>query len=104
MSLILFCFNGQVLLTIDLYLGLYIQDLTYNAQKPAQIASTPNGEPLVNFERYRTAATIVKSLLRLIDASTKYNFEPVRGVIERCLWISALADDKIVAYSKYLES
>ncbi|PGH03743.1 hypothetical protein GX51_03887 [Blastomyces parvus] len=84
------------------FVGLYVQDLTYNSQKPAQIASTRDGEPLVNFERYRTAATIVKSLLRLIDASTKYTFEPVYGVIERCLWISALPDDKIVALSKDL--
>ncbi|ODH13941.1 hypothetical protein ACO22_06776 [Paracoccidioides brasiliensis] len=85
------------------FIGLYVQDLTYNSQKPAQIASTRDGEPLVNFERYRTAATIVKSLLRLIDASTKYTFEPAHGIIERCLWISALPDEKIVALSKSLE-
>ncbi|EEH08620.1 conserved hypothetical protein [Histoplasma capsulatum G186AR] len=84
------------------FVGLYVQDLTYNSQKPAQIASTRDGEPLVNFERYRTAATIVKSLLRLIDASTKYTFEPVYGIIERCLWISALPDEKIVALSNDL--
>ncbi|KLJ07538.1 hypothetical protein EMPG_16991 [Blastomyces silverae] len=84
------------------FVGLYVQDLTYNSQKPAQIASTRDGEPLVNFERYRTAATIVKNLLRLIDASTKYTFEPVYGVIERCLWISALPDEKIMALSKDL--
>ncbi|KAL2375488.1 hypothetical protein RJ035_001369 [Blastomyces gilchristii] len=84
------------------FVGLYVQDLTYNSQKPAQIASTRDGEPLVNFERYRTAAAIVKSLLRLIDASTKYTFEPVFGVIERCLWISALPDEKIMALSKDL--
>ncbi|OJD15469.1 hypothetical protein AJ78_04264 [Emergomyces pasteurianus Ep9510] len=84
------------------FVGLYVQDLTYNSQKPAQIASTRDGEPLVNFERYRTAATIVKSLLRLIDASTKYTFEPVYGVIERCLWISALSDEKIVGLSTAL--
>ena len=85
------------------FLGLYVQDLTYNSQKPAQIASTRDGEPLVNFERYRTAAAIVKSLLRLIDASTKYSFQPIPGVIERCLWISALPDEDIVAFSKALE-
>ncbi|PGH09372.1 hypothetical protein AJ79_05684 [Helicocarpus griseus UAMH5409] len=84
------------------FVGLYVQDLTYNSQKPAQIASTREGEPLVNFERYRTAATIVKSLLRLIDASTKYTFEPIYGIIERCLWISALPDEKIVVLSRSL--
>lgn len=57
----------------------------------------------MNFERYRTAAAIVKSLLRLIDASTKYSFQPAPGVIEKCLWVSALADENIVAFSKALE-
>ncbi|EAS32384.1 low temperature essential protein 1 [Coccidioides immitis RS] len=85
------------------FVGLYVQDLTYNAQKPAQIAGTRDGEPLVNFERYRTAASIVKSLLRLIDSSTKYNFEPIYGLVERCLWIASLTDDRIITLSKELE-
>ncbi|KAJ6093336.1 hypothetical protein N7486_008625 [Penicillium sp. IBT 16267x] len=84
------------------FIGLYVHDLTYNAQKPAQI---PRGEGglLVNFERYRTAARIVKSLLRLIDASTKYRFEPVQGIIERCLWVACLSEDDIQSRSKQLE-
>lgn len=84
------------------FVGLYVHDLTYNAQKPAQVASR-TGEPLVNFERYRTAAKIVKSLLRLIDASTKYAFEPVPGIIERCLWIASLPEEQIQACSKQLD-
>ncbi|KAJ5960332.1 Guanine-nucleotide dissociation stimulator CDC25 [Penicillium vulpinum] len=84
------------------FIGLYVHDLTYNAQKPAQVNST-NGGLLVNFERYRTAARIVKSLLRLIDASTKYKFEPVQGIIERCLWIASLPEDEIQSRSKALE-
>ena len=83
--------------------GLYVHDLTYNAQKPSEIAGTRDGEPLVNFDRYSTAATIVKSLLRLIDASSRYDFKPVEGVIERCLWMAALPDDRIQALSKALE-
>lgn len=84
-------------------IALYIHDLTYNSQKPSQIASTRDGEPLVNFERYRTTATIVKSLLRLIDASAKYTFQPVEGAIERCLWMACLPDDLIRLKSKELE-
>ncbi|KAJ5093083.1 hypothetical protein N7456_008944 [Penicillium angulare] len=84
------------------FIGLYVHDLTYNAQKPAQI-SRKGGDLLVNFERYRTAARLVKSLLRLIDASTKYRFQPVQGVIERCLWISCLREDEIQSRSKDLE-
>lgn len=57
----------------------------------------------MNFDRYRTSSRIIKSLLRLIDASTKYTFEPVQGVIERCLWISSLSDENIQALSKSLE-
>lgn len=85
-------------------LALYLHDLTYNAQKPSVIASTRDGEPLINFERYRTAATIVKSLLRLIDASAKYDFKPVEGAIERCLWMATLSDDMIRNRSKILEA
>ena len=81
--------------------GLYIHDLTYNAQKPAQV-TTRAGEPLVNFERHRTTARIVKNLLRLIDASTKYSFQPVQGVIERCLWIASLSEEEIQARSRGL--
>ena len=86
------------------FMGLYIHDLTYNAQKPAEIASSRDSEPLINFERYRTAATIVKGLLRLIEASSRYNFPPVESVIGRCLWVAALSDDRVVALSKGLET
>lgn len=83
--------------------AMYIHDLTYNSQKPSQIASTRDGEPLINFERYRTTASIVKSLLRLIDASAKYNFQPVDGALDRCLWMASLSDEMIRVKSKELE-
>ncbi|KAL4921883.1 hypothetical protein BDW62DRAFT_98156 [Aspergillus aurantiobrunneus] len=84
------------------FVGLYIHDLTYNAQKPVQVATTREGEPLINFERYRTTARIVKSLLRLIDASTKYNVDPVPGIVERALWITSLSEEQIQIRSKLL--
>ncbi len=80
-----------------------MHDLTYNAQKPSHIPGGRGSESLINFERYRTTAVIVKGLLRLIDASSQYNFEPVQGVIERCLWLAALGDDRIRSTSKALE-
>ena len=84
--------------------AMYIHDLTYNSQKPSQIASSRDGEPpLINFERYRTTATIVKSLLRLIDASAKYNFQPVAGALDRCLWMASLSDEMIRIKSKELQ-
>ncbi|KAI5302193.1 hypothetical protein KEM56_000932 [Ascosphaera pollenicola] len=85
------------------FVGLYVQDLTYNAQKPPTIHVEGGAQPLVNLERYRTAASIIKSLLRLIDASTRYGFTPVNGVIERCLWISCLKDEDIRLLSKSAE-
>ena len=85
------------------YPALYIHDLTYNSQKPSLVASVVGGEPLVNFERYRSTALIVKNLLRLIDASSKYTYQPVDGVIERCLWMASLSDEAIRAKSKDLE-
>ena len=84
--------------------ALFIHDLTYNAQKPSVIASTRDAEPLINFERYRTTATIVKSLLRLIDASAKYDFRPVEGALERCLWMASLSDEGIRNKSRDLEA
>jgi RasGEF domain/RasGEF N-terminal motif len=86
------------------FIGLYVHDLTYNAQKPAQIATSRDGEPLINFARYRTAATIIKGLLRLIDASARYEFAPVEGVLERCLWLASLSDGRIREMSKSLEA
>ncbi|KAK3112029.1 Guanine nucleotide exchange factor lte1 [Teratosphaeriaceae sp. CCFEE 6253] len=86
------------------FIGLYTHDLMYNAQKPARIApASPSDEPLINFERFQTAATIVKSLLRLIEASSKYIFHPHPEVLSRCLWLAALEDTEIVRHSKTLE-
>ncbi|KAL8775549.1 MAG: hypothetical protein Q9209_000045 [Squamulea sp. 1 TL-2023] len=84
-------------------IALYIHDLTYNSQKPSQVPSTRDGEPLVNFERYRTTASIVKSLLRLIDASSKYTYQPVEGALEKCLWMACLSDEMIRLKSRELE-
>ncbi|KAL8671700.1 MAG: hypothetical protein Q9168_003800 [Polycauliona sp. 1 TL-2023] len=84
-------------------IALYIHDLTYNSQKPSQVPGTREGEPLVNFERYRTTASIVKSLLRLIDASSKYTYRPVEGAISKCLWMACLSDEAIRMKSKELE-
>lgn len=100
------------------FIGLYTHDLMFNAQKPAFIdppspsASGRGGggigseqrERLVNFERYQTAAMIVKSLLRLIEASSKYIFRPHPECLSRCLWLAALEDREIVKRSKTLEA
>lgn len=84
------------------FVGIYTHDLLYNAQRPSEVASSPTTPPLVNFERCRIAATVVKTLLRL-EASAHYTFLPIEGITERCLWIGALADDEIRRRSEGLE-
>jgi hypothetical protein len=85
------------------FVGIYTHDLLFNAQRPSEIASSPTTAPLVNFERCRIAASVVKTLLRLLEASTRYSFQPIEGLTERCLWMSALTDDNIRKHSEALE-
>ncbi|KXJ96451.1 hypothetical protein Micbo1qcDRAFT_199264 [Microdochium bolleyi] len=85
------------------FVGIYTHDLLFNAQRPSEVASSPSTPPLVNFERCRIAASIVKTLLRLLEASTQYHFHPVEGIIERCLWMGALSDEQIRKNSELLE-
>lgn len=84
------------------FVGIYTHDLLYNAQRPSEVASSPTTAPLVNFERCRIAAGVIKTLLRLLEASSRFSFQPLEGVTERCLWIGALADDEIRRYSAAL--
>ncbi|KAK5997252.1 Guanine nucleotide exchange factor LTE1 [Cladobotryum mycophilum] len=63
----------------------------------------PLQPPLINFERYRIGAAVVKTLLRLLEASTRYTFQPIEGITERCLWMGALSDDEIRRHSESLE-
>ncbi|KAI1382734.1 ras GEF [Hypoxylon trugodes] len=85
------------------FVGIYIHDLLFNSQRPSEIASSPTTAPLVNFERCRIAASVVKTLLRLLEASTHYQFQPIEGITERCLWMSALSDEEIRKQSESLE-
>lgn len=86
------------------FVGIYTHDLLFNAQRPSEIASSPTTAPLVNFERCRIAAGVVKTLLRLLEASTLYRFQPIEGITERCLWMGALSDDEIRRLSESLET
>lgn len=85
------------------FVGIYTHDLLFNAQRPSEIVTLPTAPPLVNFERCRSAASIVKTLLRLVEASALYSFQPIEGVTERCLWMSALSDEAIRKHSERLE-
>lgn len=77
------------------FIGVYTHDLLFNSQRPSVITTSPTSEPLINFERCRTSAAIVKNLLRLLEASQHYRFWPIEGITERCLWMAALSDEEI---------
>lgn len=85
------------------FIGVYTHDLLFISQRPSEIASSPTTPPLVNFERCRVIASIVKTLLRLVEASTYYPFQPIEGITERCLWMGALSDQDIRSRSESLE-
>lgn len=85
------------------FVMIYTHDLLYNAQRPSEVASSPTTAPLVNFERCRIAASVVRTVLRLLEASAKYKFQPVEGTTERCLWMGALSDEEIRHHSQGLE-
>jgi hypothetical protein len=85
------------------FVGIYTHDLLFNSQRPSEIASSPTTVPLVNFERCRTSASIVKTLLRLLEASSLYTFQPIEGITERCLWMGALTDEEIRRLGERLE-
>lgn len=85
------------------FVGIYTHDLLINSERPSQIASTPTTEPLVNFERCRIDAAIVKNLLRLLEASHLYRFLPIEGITERCLWMAALSDEEITKYGRIIQ-
>ncbi|ESZ97328.1 hypothetical protein SBOR_2291 [Sclerotinia borealis F-4128] len=83
------------------FVGIYTHDLIVNSERPSQFASTPTTEPLVNFERCRCDSTIIKNLLRLLEASQLYRFLPIEGITERCLWMAALRDEDIAKPAHY---
>ncbi|KAK2070985.1 hypothetical protein P8C59_005442 [Phyllachora maydis] len=85
------------------FVGIYTHDLLFNALRPSEVAGSPTSPPLINFERCRTAAAVVKTLLRLLEASTLYDFQPIEGITERCLWMAALSDEEIRSHSEGLE-
>ena len=86
------------------FIGLYTHDLRLNDNRALSIEpSMPGPEPLVPFERYQAAAAIVKSLLRHIESSSKYTFQPRPEALSRCLWIATLDDAEIGARSAMLD-
>ncbi|KAK9467716.1 ras guanine nucleotide exchange factor domain-containing protein [Lipomyces arxii] len=102
------------------FIGVYLSDLTFNAQKPAFVDrqdrdSLDNDDVflpadshlsrLVNLSRYRISAKIVKRLLRLVDSSRVYlqSLQVDRELLSRCLFVSSLDEEEIEECVRLIE-
>ncbi|KAK9486722.1 ras guanine nucleotide exchange factor domain-containing protein [Lipomyces starkeyi] len=117
------------------FIGLYLSDLTFNAERPVHVKpklardslyssdedsdddndvfSAPrrdnnasNVSQLINVERFRTAASIIKKLLYFVNSARAYNdrLKTNPDIVSRCLYISCLDDDEIEECFQLMES
>ncbi|KAK9472230.1 ras guanine nucleotide exchange factor domain-containing protein [Dipodascopsis tothii] len=95
------------------FVGLFLSDLTFNAQTSAHLVDSAEPSPrlaesaddifeafrsdrrLLNIERFRTSAAIVKKLLQFLEAAAVYALKVDREVVSKCVYISCLNDDEI---------
>ncbi|ODQ63625.1 ras GEF [Nadsonia fulvescens var. elongata DSM 6958] len=137
------------------FVGLYLSDLTFNAERPSHVTRTDKGKKphtetaktsmsfttrnsetarsssvssarsadststttsipstaseeslasttLINFDRFRTSASIVRSLIQCIEWSKHYTFEPNDDIVAKCLYICSLTSDEMEKCHEYL--
>lgn len=98
-------------------LGLYLSDLVFNAAVPSFIdptssqPSTPSSplpsssadattplhhQPLINFHKHRTTATIVKRVLTFQTLSRGYNFSIDKEIYDKCYGLKGFEATKLV--------
>jgi len=111
------------------WMALYTRDLVANAQKPEYLkgamAVTADGvvlnfprdekpytaggdqefeqEKVINVERMRTVASIVRHFVDMKRASEEYVLRQVPELLSRCLWIAALSEEELDRRAKILE-
>lgn len=103
------------------FLGVYLSDLTYNAERPAYVSAnsgpaterqsgslspaqqTQQQKQLVNFDRFRMSASVVKSLIQCIEWSSNYKFTADQDLLAKCLYIQSLTDDEMNTCYQYLD-
>lgn len=115
------------------FLGIYLSDLTFNAERPAFVLSEsgPNGsckpsndgfrsskattpgfdgfdenndeETIVNFDRFRMSASVVKSLIQCIEWSSNYKFKADQDLLAKCLYIQSLTEEEMKLCHQYLD-
>jgi len=110
------------------WMALYTRDLVANAQKPeyleAPMAVTADGvvltnlsdtedkigtthgvinERVINVERMRASASIIRHFVDLKRASEEYVLRGVPEILSRCLWIAALPEEELERRSQTIE-
>ncbi|GAB7344377.1 hypothetical protein MBLNU457_2236t1 [Dothideomycetes sp. NU457] len=84
----------------------HVREGSRNASN-ASVFTTPRTQeppvPMIHWDRFQKAAGIVKGLLRLLEASSRYTIVPERELAGRCLWLAALSDEEIESMSRGLE-
>ncbi|KAK9373612.1 ras guanine nucleotide exchange factor domain-containing protein [Lipomyces chichibuensis] len=117
------------------FIGLYLSDLTFNAERPVHVKpklardslyssdeesddvndvfspsrredNASNVSQLINVERFRTSASIIKKLLYFVNSARAYNgrLKTNPDIVSRCLYISCLDDDEIEECFQLMES
>ncbi|KAA8916263.1 hypothetical protein TRICI_001545 [Trichomonascus ciferrii] len=79
------------------FVGMYLSDLTFNAEQPTRI-----DHDKINFRKCVTAASIVKSLIQCIQWSEKYTFHYHQHVLSKCLYLHSLTVEEMEACFVYL--
>ena len=84
------------------FVGLYLSDLIFNAERPATIKSGLE-EKMINFSRFRTSVYIVKSLSQCIEWSNNYKIDVNDDLLSKCLYIRSLDEDEMNTCLKHIE-
>lgn len=107
------------------FVGLYLSDLIFNAERPTYIKHKSNVikkvitspttlsaptdvdstissinsrnelDKIVNFSKFRTAVHIVKSLSQCIEWSSNYKVVPNQELLSKCLYIKSLDEEEM---------
>ncbi|ODV80661.1 ras GEF, partial [Suhomyces tanzawaensis NRRL Y-17324] len=106
------------------FVGLYLSDLIFNAERPtfikqkkttkeeetfspntsknldsdvseSTINTTREVEKVINFSKFRTSVHIVKSLSQCIEWSSYYELEPNAELLSKCLYIKSLDEEEM---------
>jgi GDP/GTP exchange factor required for growth at low temperature len=84
------------------FVGVYLTDLIFNSERPSFTDTPGSGPRLVNFEKMRTSASIVKSLIQCIQWSSNYKIEADRDLLAKCLYIQSLTTEEMEACKNFL--